>query len=260
MEFSALEKKINELVLLYGKYGHIGISMEWQEKKIEYNNSDLFPSASLIKLPILIELYEQAKEGEINLQHLIKIADIEPVGGAGIVQALSSSSTLTIKDLAALMIITSDNMAANFLIDRAGANRINDRCKKLGMHATKLNRKMMDEQARRRGIENSTTPLDMLKCLKEIKKSEILFSVLLQQQLQSKLPFYFREESAIQIANKTGELDGVDHDCAILQFGNQTFYVSVLTEQFLDDNKAKEFIRLIGKCIAAFLKETREGE
>ncbi|MFT8320289.1 MAG: serine hydrolase [Bacillus sp. (in: firmicutes)] len=255
MNFLSLEKNIATLIRMYKEEGHIGITIEWNNKKIEYNSQDMFPSASLIKLPIVVEVVEQAKTGQINMQQQIKNAELKVAGGAGIVQSLSKHSSLTIKDLATLMIIVSDNMAANFLMDVVGKENINDRCEKIGMPATKLKRKMMDAKARENGIDNVTTPLDILNCLKKINKDTLLLDILKQQQFRDKIPGFLKNNLEIQVANKTGELDLVEHDCAIITYKKETIYVSVLTEQFPTNKKGKEFIQLIGRCIFDWCEE-----
>jgi len=149
------------------------------------------------------------------------------------------------------MIIVSDNMAANYLIERLGMDRVNRRCQQLRMSSTILQRKMMDQEARERKLENYTSPLDIIRCLKAIQnnKNQSCKKILSHQQLLDKLPYYFEENSCIRIANKTGELDKVEHDCAIIEHEDEIIYVAVLTDQLTTNFKGKQIIQLIGASI-----------
>ena len=84
-----LSKRINEIVQEYKAHGHFGIAIEWKEKCFYFNAKDVFPSASLIKLPILLEGFMQSSSGTLVLDDLERVKDIQKVGGAGIVQYMS---------------------------------------------------------------------------------------------------------------------------------------------------------------------------
>ena len=76
------------------------------------------PSASLIKLLVLVELCEEVRRGRANLKEAISILGSAITGGDGIIKELKIGHTFTLEELATLMIIVSDNEAANQLIDR----------------------------------------------------------------------------------------------------------------------------------------------
>ena len=91
-----------------------------------YHNADeVFPAASIIKLHILVEVLRQAEQGMLSLTEEITITNPDKVGGAGVIQALHTGLSLPVCDLAALMIIVSDNTASNLLIKLAGIDKIN---------------------------------------------------------------------------------------------------------------------------------------
>lgn len=254
MEFSLLEEKMEEIAEIYKNAGRIGIALEWNKKKISVNGDTIFPSASLIKLPILIEGFAQASGKYINLKQLVPISSIQKIGGAGVLQTFSHNSQITIQDLLTLMITVSDNMATNFLIDLLGKDQINNRCKTLNMKNTRLQRDMMDEKARRCGLENYTSPNDILQCLQAISynREPMLEIILLQQQFRDKLPLYFHE-GAFLVANKTGELGGVEHDCAIIRYKQEIVHIAVLMDHIKENKLGKKVFHLIGENISQFL-------
>ena len=251
MDMERLSKSLNEIVQEYRGQGHLGIAIEWKGQFFFLNEKDVFPSASLIKLPIMIEGFMQSLSGILELDEVISVKNIPKVGGAGIVQYMSPQSYISIHDLLTLMIIVSDNMATNYLIERLGMESINRRCQQLEMSKTVLQRKMMDQQARERKMDNYTSPLDIIRCLKAIQndKNQSGKRILSHQQLLDKLPYYLGKNCSIRIANKTGELDRVEHDCAIMEFEDEIIYVAVLTDQLPANQKGKEIIRLIGAGI-----------
>ena len=69
--------------------------------------------------------------GTLNLQQPIQIASVEKAGGAGVLQALSSDLKLKVMDVMTLMIIVSDNLATNLLIDLIGMDQINQGMREL---------------------------------------------------------------------------------------------------------------------------------
>ncbi|MFP3719109.1 serine hydrolase [Niallia circulans] len=251
MNMEKLSKLINKIVQEYEGEGHFGIAMEWRGQGFFLNENDVFPSASLIKLPVMVESFMQSSGGTLALEDLVEVRSLLRTGGAGIVQYMSPQSRLSIRDLLTLMMIVSDNMATNYLIERLGMDNVNRRCQQLGMSSTVLQRKMMDREARKRKIENYTSPHDILRCLKAIynDRNQSGKKILYHQQLLDKLPYYRGENSGIRIANKTGELDKVEHDCAIIEHEDEIIFIAILTDQLTANQKGKELIQLIGASI-----------
>lgn len=253
---SVLEAKIKEE--LVGFRGRIGLAIEAGDEWIYVNSDEVFPSASVIKVPILLACLKQAEEGHVNLDQLTVIT--ERVGGSGVLQSLSSLASLTIKDLLTLVITVSDNVATNMVIDLLGIEAINQEMERLGLKSTNLNRKMMDFAAIQRGFDNVTCPSDMVKCLKAINEGaflseeskEIALSIMHAQQFLDKLPAMM-DPDRVFIANKTGGLPNVEHDCAIFKYNGKTAYAAVLTDQLTDAYEAKLVISRIGKHVADYL-------
>ncbi|MGN7402813.1 serine hydrolase [Cytobacillus praedii] len=240
--------------------GRVGLIIEAEDKRIEINSEGKFSSASLIKVPILIECFRQADRGTLNLQQPIQIASVEKAGGAGVLQALSSDLELKVMDVMTLMIIVSDNLATNLLIDLIGMDQINQGMRELNLQHTELNRKMMDFTALKNGLDNYTTAFDMLTCLKEIDENRILSKesaskarrIMENQQFQNKLSDQI-DLDAFKIANKTGELFGNEHDCAIIEYENKSVYAAVLIDQLKVPKDGRQTLASIGQLISQYL-------
>jgi beta-lactamase class A len=252
----ALEVKIRDE--LAGFKGRVGLALEIGDECFYYNSEEVFPSASVIKVPILLAGLKQAEEGKLNLNQLTAITD--RAGGSGVLHSLSSLASLTIKDLMTLMITVSDNVATNMIIDLLGMKDINQVIDCLGMVSTKLNRKMMDFEAKERGLDNVSSPSDIIKCLKVMNGSTFLseeskeaaLTIMGAQQFQDKLPAMMDPER-MYIGNKTGGLPHVEHDCAMIRYKGKTAYVAVLTDMLEDVYYAKQTIARIGKHIYDYL-------
>lgn len=237
--------------------GRIGVAAKniATGETILVNADSLFPTASVIKLPILIELFYQFHEGKLFPEQPIALVDSVKKPGSGILQFLSSGQTLKLIDIATLMIIVSDNTGTNYIIDQLGREHeekleaVNGRMRMLGLKNTKLLNKLYSwqtkkktEEARRFGIGVST-PADMVTLLEKIVRKEIVDStssekiisiVRAQQDIQMAARYLpFMEDSTLWIGNKTGSLDEVKNDVGIVSNSKGTYVYAI----FCDDSK-----------------------
>ena len=139
-------------------------------------NADVvFPQASSIKIAVLIELFRQAQAGRLQLNERIEVNRSQMAGGSGVLQDFAGvGSTLSLRDLAVLMIVLSDNTAANILIDRIGMESVNATLQQLGLAHTRLERRMMDAAAEKANRENHSTPREMAMLLEALEEGKLL--------------------------------------------------------------------------------------
>src|SRR5213075_2052386 len=163
--------------------GVIGVAiLDLTDDRILLRNADrIFPTASSIKIAILLELYRQDQEaragakGKAKLNELYTFDPKDLVEDSQIMAGLTAGMTrVTNRDLAQFMVAVSDNAAANVLIDRVGRDNVNAMIRGLGFTKTTLRRKMMDLAAARRGEENVATPQEMVRLLEVIYQGKIL--------------------------------------------------------------------------------------
>ncbi|MGD6872796.1 serine hydrolase [Sutcliffiella horikoshii] len=224
-------------------------------------------AASLIKIPIMMAVFKQVEAGILSLSDRYSIDNRNIVSGAGVIQFMESDTSFTLGELLTLMIIVSDNIATNKVIDIIGWNVVNDFCREQGLTNTKLERVMMDFKAADVGLENRTSALEMIECLKYLhiedaeravfsdESRQKMLRILGGQQLLDKLPFYMDLE-LVGIANKTGELPGVEHDCGIVTYKGEKLFVAVLIDDLVDNSIGKRAIQEIGKVVEEYLVET----
>ncbi len=133
-----------------------------------------FPTASTIKVPILIALHAQAERGRLDLAERAVLRGADRTAGSGILQALGDgTSALSLGDLATLMIVISDNTATNMLIDRVGMETVNATIRSLGLVKTTLRRKMIRPAEMARGEENVSTPREAAMLMARIARCEL---------------------------------------------------------------------------------------
>lgn len=237
-----LETRVNEVVEKFDGVMGVAIVDLTDGRSIVKNADRVFPTASSIKIAILLELYHQeqeAREGAQGKVRLNDVHDVDPrvlVGFSSIMEGLTPGLTkVTNHDLAQFMIAVSDNTASNVLVDRLGMENVNATLRSLGLTKTLLRRHMMDFEAVKRGDENVSTPREMTKLLEAIYKGKALskeltadfikqLSTLKESELQHDMP------EGVQVANKPGNLKGVRTDSGIVFAKNRPFVISVMTE------------------------------
>lgn len=223
---------------------------------IRVNENERFPSASLIKLPILLRLFQMADEKKVDLTQRVTITEECRAEGFGILKELGDGLSPTWRDLAVLMIVLSDNIATNLLIDFLGMDGIGQEIAKLGLTGTVLQRRMMDAEAKKRGLDNYTTAADIGVILKKIERggNQEPLSILLRQQCNQKLPALMTED--VKIAHKTGDLPGTEHDAGIIYIGPHKILAVVLTKELSDNLKGIQLNQEIGRLIEQYCRET----
>jgi beta-lactamase class A len=100
------------------------------------DEDDVMPTASLIKVPILIGLYQAVNDGCLALDDRIRLRDEHRFPGSGVLQHMASGAELSVRDAAVLMIIISDNTATNMVADLVGHDFINQQQRRMGLEKT----------------------------------------------------------------------------------------------------------------------------
>lgn len=194
-------------------------------------------SASTIKIFIMIECFYAINNGELNQNQRILVTDDMKVGGSGILIKEESEKKYTISELIDLMMIKSDNTAANILIDKLGMDNINSRIRALGCVDTELNRKMMDQEAINKGIQNYTSVDDLALVLTKLyngqcvsdKYDSMMLDIMKQNETKSKIPNELPDN--VSVANKSGEFAGVENDAGIIFTDKGAYILCIVTEE-----------------------------
>lgn len=108
------------------------------EQAIGVNMDDLYPTASTFKIPLLYGLYQMVDSGEIDLTRRVRIDERHRVPGSGVLQDLDPGLEPTLRDLAVLMTVVSDNQATDMLYNIVGTERIHGALDGLGLRRTRV--------------------------------------------------------------------------------------------------------------------------
>ena len=196
----------------------------------------LFPQASSIKIPILLELFRRAETDAGILSKRVEMNDKVRTGGSGVLQHLSDGgSTLSLQDYAIYMIVYSDNTATNVLIDELGMDAINALSMSLGASNTKLQRKMIQPEESARGNENLSTPRDAARIMERIAKCDLPMSKDSCARVREILEIYKGGPvrtpipRAIPVAFKPGGITGVATVWALVGVPDRPYVLSVMS-------------------------------
>ncbi len=196
------------------------LSHDEDEGLILLRADDVFPAASLAKLPIAVELMRRADLGQFDLDERFDTSGEPRVGGGGVLDYLDPSVQLTLADLCTLMLIVSDNTAANVLLDLVGMGEINETLSRINLTATRLARRFMDFAARTAHRDNVTSASDMLALLSLIRGGAIPGAGRLREMLAAQQSFEELGEgwlpSSAKLAHKDGMLEDTFEDAGIL--------------------------------------------
>lgn len=201
---------------------------------VELRADEVFPTASSIKPAILYELYRQAEEGRLDLQAPVR-PPLPRVGGGGVLQQLGDRVSLTLRDLAVLMMGWSDNEATNLLIRRVGKDAVNRRLDALGLGRTRLRREMMDLEAARRGDENVSTPRELAGLAGVLARGDGLAPERAKDLLTvasvpaQGSPFRRGLPEGVRAISKPGSLEGVRCEMAWVDVTGRPYTAAIMT-------------------------------
>ena len=253
-----LEKKLGRMDDEFP--GVMGLAVKDLETgdELTLNGDEVFPIASSIKIPVLIEFFKRVELGEIDPKRTLTFLEGHRVGGSGVLKELGSESlTMTLLDYAILMITVSDNSATNIVIDLVGIENVNHTLSQLGLSKTKLERKMMDTEGLKAGKENVSTPREMMTLMESLYAKRVLNPQVCERTLEIlKKPKEGIIEGVIRnavskdvkIANKSGWVDGATCDIGIVYLPKRPYIVSLLTKHVpLSDEKTLATIEAMTK-------------
>ena len=219
-----------------------------------YLNADTpMPTASLIKLPILTEVYRRVHDTTLSLNTMLTLTKENSVIGSGILhQHFSPGATFSLKDTAGLMIAVSDNSATNMILDVVTMKAVNDRMELLKLPHTKVYGKVFlgskttwNKDALAKYGLGSTTAREMVTLLQQIyqgkignrKTSDAILTMLKTCDDTDKFPRFLPK--SVTVAHKTGSVNAARTDAGILYFKGGPVAICVLTNNNKDTSWTK---------------------
>lgn len=224
-----------------------------------------FPTASLIKVPVLVTLYGLVEQGMISLDDKLTVLRIDKVGGAGQLQFLHDGAEITVRDAAWLMTTISDNTATNLLLDRIVIRRVWAKMDSLGLGRTRVHHKsflraiasVAPDSSAKYGL-GVTTPNEMARLFALLARGQAvnaradsaMLDILAHNEDGQLLQRYV---SDLRSPHKTGADDGIRTECALWTLPDRVV-ACVLTKENADlrwniDNEAQVLMGRMGEAI-----------
>lgn len=234
-------------------------------ERLERRGDETFPTASLIKVAILVTVFDLVEQGQLSLDDPLTLLKIDKVPGSGNLQFLHDGATLTVRDAAWLMTTTSDNTATNLLLDRIVIRRVWAKMEKLGLPHTKVHSKVylrlasvaMDSSVKY-GL-GVTTPNEMARLFALLsegkavspKADSTMLDILAHNEDYASVQRYVE---GLTVPHKTGATDQVRTECALFPLQSRVA-ACVLTKENADqrwliDNEAQVTMANMGRAIA----------
>lgn len=235
---------------------------------IFHNADEVMPTASLIKLAIMAEVYAQADAKKLKLDEMLTLTKEETVQGSGILNDhFSPGAQFALRDAVRLMIVYSDNTATNMVLEKTGIKAVNERMAALAMQETRINAKVFKgsttsidpERTKKYGL-GSTTARETLQLLELLHKGELVSKDASQAMLEhlkkcddkEKFPRFLPK--GVTVAHKTGSVSNARTDAGILYFKEGPVALVVLTNENEDkswtpNNAGNQFCAEMAKAL-----------
>src|SRR5581483_6628231 len=230
-----LQQKIEAMAAHHhGKVALYAINMK-TGATVAINPDRPVATASVIKLPIMVEAYAQVKAGKRRLTDKVTLTKENQVPGSGVLTFLQPGLELTLQDAIVLMMTVSDNTGTNMVIDQVGIPSVNARMNSMGLKNTYLYKKVykpaegqLPPDSKQFGL-GKTTAREMAEVVET-------------------------SETPSAIADKIGMLDDVRNDVALIESKSGPIVISAFTYDNKDqswnaENEAELLIARMSKAI-----------
>jgi len=263
--FSQTDKKLLSLLeqTIDGFNGNIGIYVKNLKtgKTTAINGDTIFPTASIVKVPILVGVMDKIQRGELDYNQELIYKDSLLYEGVDILGSFRSDEKIVLKKIIMLMLTTSDNTASLWLQSLAGTGtRINALLDSAGLKITRINSRTPGRESNRSIYGwGQTTPKEMGILLEMIYKDQII-SVEACERMQRCLGRNFWDENEaisqvppyIEVFSKNGCVDSVRSEVLLVNAPHNPYIFCIFTKNNKDtrwthDNEAWALARKISK-------------
>jgi beta-lactamase class A len=264
----SLKGRIEPLVMEHKGKAAIAVKNLRTGESFTLNGDEPMPTASLIKFPVLVELYFQVSEGKVKLATHVMVHKEDMVPGSGILTYhFSDGANFPLRDAARLMMVYSDNTATNLVLDRIGIDSTNKRMAKLGLPNTRINAKVflgsktsVDPARTKQFGLGSTTANEMVTLLEMLEQGKLVSPEACKEMLDTmkkcddgdKLKRFLPPKTVV--AHKTGSVSDAKTDAGIIYTPGGPVAICVLTsgnadKRYAPDNAASMFIGRVGRVV-----------
>jgi beta-lactamase class A len=225
------------------------------------NADELFPTASMVKVPILVGTFDAVERGRLSFNQPLVYTDSLLYEGHDLIGALEDSATIPLAQAALMMITTSDNTASLWLQGLVGGGTINDWLASHGFDSTRVNSRVPGrEEARSRYGWGQTTPREMAELLVSIRHGRAVSRAASEEMYRHLTRIYWTGEALsqippwVQVASKQGAVDRSRSEVVLVNAPSGDYVFSVITkeqqdERWEDDNEGYVLIRTVSALL-----------
>lgn len=243
-----LQEKINELVKTQQVRGVVGIYVKNLRtgKTAGFQADTLFPTASIVKVPILVGVMDKIEKGELQYNQDLEYKDSLLYAGVDILGSFKSGEKIELSKVMMLMLTMSDNTASLWLQSLAGTGaRINEILDSLGLRFTRVNSRTPGREENRKQFGwGQTTPREISTLMEKIYRGEVVSPKASERMLRvlgrnyhdvngiSRIPPY------IFVASKTGEVNQSRNETLLVMAPNGPYVYTISTKNLEDQSWA----------------------
>jgi beta-lactamase class A len=248
MEMMSIDKRIDAQMVSFN--GKMGLYVnDFNGNIIEKNADEEFETASCVKIFVLTELLRRVHEKTLDLNQKLVYKKNNYIDGSGVIRSLSEGLELSLIDYATLMIIVSDNIATNILIEFLGIENINKTIVSFGLKQSKIHNKINFEKYDKLG---TSTPREYAKIFELAYKNELyskeisekFIEILKKQHYNTMMtrdiaPYYLDsedtgDEELICFATKSGSMNACRNDGGLVYTPFGGYALTLFTKEFYD--------------------------
>jgi beta-lactamase class A len=261
---SALRRTLDAIATAHhGVLGYTISNLDTGER-LSLRGDETFPTASLVKVPILVTLYDLAEHKQLSLDDPLTVLKIDQVPGSGVLQFMHPGMMLSVHDAAALMIILSDNTATNLILDKIAIRRVWQKMESLGLPHTKVHSKVylrlasvaMDSSVKY-GLGVST-PNEMARLFELLAHGKAVSASADSSMLDilannADTELMQRTIEGLAVPHKTGATDSVRTECALFRLQSRVVACGFTKQnndtRWVVDNEAQLTLAKIGAAV-----------
>jgi beta-lactamase class A len=240
---AALRRTLENITASFAGITGISVRNLTTGETLSIRGAEKYPSASLIKIPILVALLNEVEQGRMKLDERSTMIARDRVGGSGILRYMQSGTSNTLEDLAWLMMTLSDNTATNLLLDKLDIATVNAKTEALGLPESKVHSKTFRRQTSIAmdssvlyglGVATPDEMVSMLAMLHEGRAvspalDSLAIRMLLANQDANMLVRWL--PSGTRVAHKSGSVDQARNDCGIMYTPAAPLALCVMTRE-----------------------------
>lgn len=250
------------VMTLRGKYAQLQPVMFFLDLEsgdyLNLRGDQVFPTASIIKLPILMAFFQDVDAGKIRLNETLVMRPELIVGGSGTLQDLPPWSKFSALETVTRMITVSDNTATNMIIRRMGGiGVLNQRFRNWGLQKTVMRNMLPDLRG-----TNTTTARELVRTLALLHSGKLLsaqsqtqvLDIMRRVRNRTLLPVGLGPGA--RIAHKTGDIGFMLGDAGIVEMpGGRNYLAAVMVKSAYNDLGARDYVQEVSRTVYGYFRQ-----